>query len=228
MGNALKDRFAFGPQRLHGETNKQCHKQCLQYRTRGQGGKQRVGDDGLDESDGSAAVVSLGGVLHTGVFCSLDIQASTGFNEVPHHQADGQSKCGHGDEVNQRDATGFTHGCRSANGSDSQDNGAEDHRGDHHLDQVDEHRAHNLEFGGCAGCHQTEDNASNDRDDHSDVEPVGSVFPWLFRRSDAWTTTTTTHLYVRHVILDSSQQCIKCPSGQLHLIGDRRYTKENE
>ena len=134
----------------------------------------------MDESDGSATMIGFSSVLSTSVFCRLNVETGARFNEVAHHQTNGQRKGGHQDKIGQRNAAGFTYGCCRADRADAQNDGAEDHRGDHHLDQVDEHRSDNLEFGGCAGCHQPEDNASDNRNDHSDVKPVGPVFSWLF------------------------------------------------
>ena len=76
------------------------------------------------------------------------------------------------DEVGEGNHSGLANGCGGADGSDAEHDGAEDHRGDHHLDQVDEHGAQDFEALGVFGVNETEGDAGDDGNDHCDVEPV--------------------------------------------------------
>jgi len=59
--------------------------------------------------------------------------------------------------------------------ADAQDVGAEDDRGDHHLDEVDEERPQPLQLDGEGGKEQADEDAEADGDEYGDVEVLGAV-----------------------------------------------------
>ena len=94
------------------------------------------------------------------------MHAGTGLDHVDHDQADDQGDGGNDLEVQQRIATGLADRLHALHASDAADDGAEDDRGDDHLDQFDEPVAQGFE--GYAGFRVvvTEQDTDGDGDQH--------------------------------------------------------------
>jgi hypothetical protein len=126
---------------LHREPDEQCDEQGLQHAARGQRGDQRGRDDALEEVPGAARGVGLIGELRALFGSAGDIHSRTGFQQVADDQADGERDRRHHQEVAEREPTDLADVGGRAHRSDAEHDCAEDDRCDHHLDQVDEHRA---------------------------------------------------------------------------------------
>ena len=80
------------------------------------------------------------------------------------------------DEVGQGQAADLADLGRLPDGADAEHDRAEDHRADHHLDQVHERGAQRLERLTDVGGDQTDDDAEHHRGDHRDIEVMRAIF----------------------------------------------------
>jgi hypothetical protein len=100
----------------------------------------------------------------------VDVHAGTGLDGVDHHQADDQRDRAHDLEVEEREAAGLADLLHVLHAGDADDDGAEDDRRDHHLDQLDEAVAERLHRLAGLRPEMAEDDADDDRGDHLRVE----------------------------------------------------------
>ena len=142
--DALEDRLTALAHGLQGEADQQRHQQRLQHDLGGQRGEQRGRDDVQQELGGGQL---LGGDRAGALLGDLggDPQTLTGVDDVADHQTDGQRERRHRQEVDQGEAADLADLRGLADRADAQHDRAEDHRRDHHLDQVDEAGAERLE-----------------------------------------------------------------------------------
>ena len=141
MRNGPQYRFALTAHGLHRKTHEERNKEGLQHRAGGECRKERIRNDGLDKPDRAATVIGLGSVFGTCGFRGLNIEVMTRLDDIADSQPDGKGKCGHGDEIPEGNAAGLPHARCGPHRADAQHNGAENHRRDHHLNEIDEHGA---------------------------------------------------------------------------------------
>ena len=128
-----------------------------------------AGDDAEQEVDGAVRGGLLVGIVRR------ELEALARVDQVADHEADGQGEGGHDHEVAQRQAADLADGGGFGDGADAQDDGAEDDRGDHHLDQLDEPVAERLEGFADLGEQQADEGAEDDGGDDGDVEVMRLV-----------------------------------------------------
>ncbi|MNF83492.1 hypothetical protein D3C84_658170 [compost metagenome] len=106
----------------------------------GEGADHGVGDDVEQEAHGGLLRAGGGVSGHTaGVQgADVDVHAGARLDHVDHDQADDQGNGRDDFEIEQRVATGLAHRLHALHASDAADHGAEDDRGNDHLDQFDE------------------------------------------------------------------------------------------
>lgn len=90
-------------------------------------------------------------------------------------------------------ATGLPHTRGGSHRADTQHNGAENHRRDHHLNEIDEHGAQHLQFLGHIGSNQTKDNAGDHCNNDADIKPVGVIPSWFFGFRNARSSRSFSH-----------------------------------
>jgi hypothetical protein len=172
--DANEDRLAHRPHHLDREPREQRHDQRLQDLAGSEGAEQRVGDESQQEVRGGRVLPS-GRLLARRGSRGGEVQAGTRLDDVADHEADAEGDRGHREEVAQREASDLAHLGGLSHGTDAEDDGAEDDRADHHLDQVDEAGSDRLELHRHVGCDEADDDAGEDRDDDGEVEVVRSV-----------------------------------------------------
>ena len=126
-------------------------------------------DDAKQEVDGAVRCGLLVGLVRR------QLQALARVDEVADDQADGQREGGHEDEVAQGQPADLADRGGLGDGADAQHDGAEDDRGDHHLDQFDEPVAQRLQRLADLREQQPDHGAQDDGDDDGDVKVVGLV-----------------------------------------------------
>ena len=141
MSNGTQYRLALPTHGLHRKTHKERHKEGLQHRAFSERGKQRIGNNGLDKPDRATTVIGLSGIFSPRGFRGLNIKIMARLNNVAHGQPHGKGKRGHGDEIPEGNTAGFPHTRGGPHRANAQHNGAENHRRDHHLNEIDEHGA---------------------------------------------------------------------------------------
>ena len=141
MSNGTQYRLALPTHGLHRKTHEERHKEGLQHRAFSERGKQRIGNNGLDKPDRATTVIGLGSIFSPRGFRGLNIQIMARLNNVAHGQPHGKGKRGHGDEIPEGNTAGFPHTRGGPHRTNAQHNGAENHRRDHHLNEIDEHGA---------------------------------------------------------------------------------------
>ena len=166
-------RFAHG---LDGEADEQRDQQRLQDDSAGQGGEQRLRDQ-VQQEIGGRGLLRRRRSLAGG-----QIQPLARVDEVADDEADGQCHRRHDDEVDQGDAADLADLRGTADRADADHDAAEDDRGDHHLDQVDEAGPDRLELLGELGSDEAHRDPERHRDDDGDVEVVGAILLGLCDR----------------------------------------------
>jgi hypothetical protein len=159
---------------LDREADEQRDEQRLQHRLADQRGHQRGRDDAEQELRRRLRLVA-GGALDRRTRLLGDHEPGARVQEVPDHQPDDQGDGGHRDEVEECEPADLPDGCRLADGPDAQHDRAEDHRRDHHLDEVDERRADRAQRHAEVRPENADCDAGDHRHDHRDIEIVRPV-----------------------------------------------------
>lgn len=183
VGDEAEDRLALLAQRLHREAHEQADEQDLEDGAGDERAEEGVRDNALDELRQAAGFARFFGIFRASRRIRVEAETFARLDQVAHTQADSQSDGGHDDEVDQGQATGLAHRRGGADGTDAEDDGAEDDRADNHLDQRDERVADRLELHCEVRGNETKGDASDHGNDDANVEPVGVIFA-LLRLSD--------------------------------------------
>jgi hypothetical protein len=172
--DAAQHRLTGATHGLQREAHEQRDQQRLEHLALGEGRDERGRDDPEQEVDGT-----LGGGLGLGVSDALhglgQVHPAARVDDVADDQADGECHEGHGDEVAEREPADLADLGGLPYGADAEHDRAEDDRRDHHLDQAHEARADRLELLGEVRRGESHGDAEGHRDDHRDVEIVGTV-----------------------------------------------------
>ena len=159
-------RLAHG---LDGKADQQRDQQGLQDDSAGQGREHRLRDQVQQEIRGRGLLRGRRDLA------GGKIQPLTRMDDIADDEADGQRDRGHADEVGQGDTADLADLRGTADRAHADHDAAEDDRGDHHLDQVDEPGADRLELFGELGSDEPHRDSEPHRDDDRDVEIVGPV-----------------------------------------------------
>ena len=175
--DGTQNRLTRLAQALHGEADQQRHEQGLQHDRPGQRGDERGRDD-AEQEVGRGSCLPAGRRLRRtrGLGGGAEMQARARLKQVADDQPDDQGDSRHDDEVEQRQAADLTDLRRLPDRPDTEHDRAEDHRTDHHLDQVDERGAQRLERLADVGGQETDSNARDHRDDHRHIEVMRAIF----------------------------------------------------
>ncbi|MGY2747294.1 hypothetical protein ACVWZ8_004411 [Arthrobacter sp. UYCu723] len=158
IGGALRAHL------LEGEADQDGGQECRQHRNVAR-------NDAQQEVDGAVSGRLLVWVVRR------QVQAFSRVDQVAYHQSDGQREGGHDDEVAQGQPAHLAHRGGLGDRADTQHDGAEDDRSDHHLDQLDEAVAQRLQRFADLGEQQPHEGTQDHGHDDRDVQVVGLVEP---------------------------------------------------
>ena len=173
--DTAQDRVARRTETLDRETHQQRDEQRLQHAALGQRREQRCRDDALDEVQQTAGLMGLVGEFGALTRSVGDVEPFARVQQVADDQTDAQREGRHRQEVDEGQPADLADGRSLTHRSDAEHDGAEDHRCDHHLDQRDEHGAEHADALAHVGGQDADGDTGDDRDDHRDVEPMGTV-----------------------------------------------------
>jgi len=159
---------------LDGESDQQRDEERLQHVARRHRGEQCVRNDVGDKVHRAALGACLTGQFRALAGVARDVEPFARFDQVSDDQAYCQRKGRHHQEVADGQAAHFADR-RCAQLADADHHGAEDDRGDHHLDQLDEQLTEHAQRLAGVGRHQAQHHAGDHADDDHDVEPVSAV-----------------------------------------------------
>ena len=162
VADAVDDRFAGLAHRLQREPDEEGEHEGRQDRD-------VAGDEAHEEVDGGV------GFAASGLLIGRELQSRARMDEVADDEPDDQGEGRHDEEVDECHTADLADGGRPRHGPDAEDDGAEDHRCDDHLDERDEGRAQGFEGDARLGGDEPDGGAGEDRDDDHDVEPVRAI-----------------------------------------------------
>ena len=168
----LQQRLAALAQELEREGEQDREEQHLQDLALGEGADHGGRDDVQEEVERGllGRLLRVGGDALGVERVGVDVHADAGLPDVDDHEADDQRDRGHDLEVDQRldpDPADLLHVLHAG---DAVHHGAEDDRGDQHLDQLDEGVAERLHAGAELGVEVPEQDAQHDGAQDLDVE----------------------------------------------------------
>ncbi len=157
-----ENRLAGLAHRLQGESDEESEHEGRQNRD-------VTGDEAHEEGDHSAFFAT------GGLFIGLEVESVAGVDEVADDEADDQGERRHDEEVDEREPADLADGGCLRHGADAEDDGAEDDRGDDHLDECDECLAQRFESDSRLRGDESDGGTGEHGHDDHDVEPVSAI-----------------------------------------------------
>ena len=170
----FEHRLAALAEGMHGIAEQDGEKQHLQHVALGEG-IDHAGRDDVDQEIGGRLHLARADVLVDALGVErarVDIHAAAGRPDVDHDQADDQGDGAHHLEIQHGVTTGLADLLHVFHAGNADDDGAEDDRGDDHLDQLDEGIAKRLH--GCAGfgIEMPQSNADGNGHQHLEIQTL--------------------------------------------------------